>query len=238
MRSILTLLTVSSFAAVTLAAYSWPASSPASGESFRVSGNQSPATQSGDTWKYGDFKTEAPLPAGYVAPTPKNAIEVKSYPTVRRAEISSADIFMDEMMGQSRAFWALFNHIKARKIPMTGPVEFDFKDADSSRKFLGLGSINTEWKMSFDYRTSDLGALGNCADNVKVVDAPEVTVISIGVDGGFMWNRLNDAVDTLRKALKSQSTWVAAGEPRWFAYNSPMTWHKWSEVQIPIKLAV
>jgi hypothetical protein len=99
MRSILTVLTVSSFAAVALGAYSWPATSPAAGESFRVSGTQSPSTQSGDSWKYGDFKTEAPLPAGYVAPTPINAIEVKTYPTVRRAEISSSDIFFDEMMG-------------------------------------------------------------------------------------------------------------------------------------------
>ncbi len=107
------------------------------------------------------------------------------------------------MMGEMRAFWALYNHIKARKIPMTAPVEFDFKDADAARKFLGLGALSADWKMSFLYRTADLGALGNSADNVKVKDGPEVTVISIGVDGGFMWNRLNDAVDALRKALKS-----------------------------------
>jgi hypothetical protein len=36
--------------------------------------------------------------------------------------------------GQSVAFWTLFSHIKSRNIPMTSPVEFDFRVND---KFLG-----------------------------------------------------------------------------------------------------
>ena len=198
MRSTLTVLAVSSIIALSNA-QTWPSSAPTSGQSVRVVGDQSPATKNGDLWKSDKFKTDAPLPDGYNAPTPVDAIEVKTYPTVRRAEFSSTDMFMSWAFGQSRAFNNLFNHIKKRNIAMTGPVEFDFADADATRKFLG----KTDWTMSFLYRSSNMGPTGDAENNVKVVDQPEVTVLSIGVDGSFTYKRLNKAVDRLRNVLKS-----------------------------------
>jgi len=201
MRSILTLLTVSSFAAVSLAANVWPNTAPASGKSFRVSGTQSPASPSGDLWLFDQFYTESPLPVGYVAPTPVDAIEVKTYPSVRRAEISSTDIYWSDFDGQGRAFWALFDHIKARNIPMTAPVEFDFTNAKESGKFLAVPT--SDWKMSFDYRTPNLGPTGNAENSVKVVDRPEGTVISIGFNGVFSWINLSNSISELRQALST-----------------------------------
>jgi hypothetical protein len=233
MRSALTILAVSSVIALTTA-QSWPSAAPAPGQSVRVSGTQDPATKNGDLWKSGRLATEAPLPSGYNAPTPDGAIEVKTYPTVRRAQVDSTDIFMSWAFGQSRAFWTLFNHIKNRNIAMTAPVEFDFRGADNTRKFLG----NAEWTMSFLYRTPELGPTGDAGNSVKVVDRPEITVLSVGFEGEFTsYKVLNNAVDRLRQALKGQSTWVEAGEPRFFGYNSPMVKNKWAEVQLPIRLA-
>jgi hypothetical protein len=140
---------------------------------------------------------------------------------------------MSLIFGQNRAFWTLFNHIKSRNIAMTSPLEVDFANADNTRKFLG----STDWTMSFLYRTPALGSTGNAGDNVVVVDRPEVTVLSIGVEGDFSFNLLNKGVDRLREVLKSQTKWVAAGEPRFFVYNSPKPKAKWAEVQIPVKIA-
>jgi hypothetical protein len=140
---------------------------------------------------------------------------------------------MNFLFGQSRAFWTLFNHIKSRNIAMTAPVEFDFANADASRKFLG----STDWTMSFLYRTPALGPTGNAGDNVLVVDRPEVTVLSIGVEGDFSFKLLNKSVYSLNEVLKSQTKWVIAGEPRFFIYNSPKPKAKWAEVQIPVKVA-
>lgn len=186
-------LAVSSIIALTNA-QTWPASAPAPGQSVRISGSQDAATKSGDLWKSGRLSTEAPLPDGYNAPTPEGAIELKTYPTVRRAEVDSKDIFMSWIFGQSRAFWTLFNHIKSRNIAMTAPVEFDFKNADNTRKFLG----NTDWTMSFLYRTPNLGPTGDAGNDVIVVDRPEVTVLTLGLEGEFSFDLLNKGVDTLR----------------------------------------
>ncbi len=143
---------------------------------------------------------------------------MKTYPSVRRAEMDSDKLFLKDVFGVSRAFWTLFDHIKGRKIPMTAPVEFNFRNADASRKF--LGDLNVEWIMSFLYRTPDLGATGTDGD-VVIRDTEQVTVITVGLEGDFSYKLLNKGTDILRSALASQSTWVAAGEPRFFGYNSP-----------------
>jgi hypothetical protein len=217
---------------IALAAADWPTAAPAAGQSVRLIGDQSPATQSGDLWRWGKFRTEAPLPVGYNAPTPNGAIELKTYPSVRRAEVDSNKLFFKGVFGQSRAFWKLFNHIKGRNIAMTAPVEFNFRNSDNARKFLG----DTDWIMSFLYRTPEQGATGTDGD-VVIIDRPEITVISVGVEGGLTNKLLSQGVDTLKAALASQSTWVAAGEPRFFGYNSPNVNKKWAEVQIPVRLA-
>ncbi len=234
MKSLLSLVLIVTFMISLSAAQTWPKTAPAPGQSVRVSGTQSPATQSGDLWISGNLATESPLPVGYNAPTPQGAVEIKTYPTVRRAELDSSKIFIKGLFGTSRGFWTLFNHIKSRNIAMTAPVEFDFRNEDASRSF--FGEYTVDWTMSFLYRKPELGATGTDG-NVVVLDKPETTVISVGLEGSFSYKLLNEGVDLLRTALNSQKHWVAAGEPRFFAYNSPYTSYKWAEVQIPVKLA-
>lgn len=66
--SIFQIVAVSSL--VALAAAQWPSAAPAAGQSVRVVGGQSPATKRGDLWYSGNLATEAPLPDGFLAPTP------------------------------------------------------------------------------------------------------------------------------------------------------------------------
>jgi hypothetical protein len=139
------------------------------------------------------------------------------------------------MMGVGRAFNALFDHIKGRNIPMTAPVEFNFRNADVTRKF--LGDLEVSWIMSFLYKSPSQGATGDAGSGVLVSDTEETTYISIGQGAAFSYSVLNLGVDRLRAALASQNKWVAAGEPRFLGYNSPWKWYQWSEIQIPVKLA-
>jgi hypothetical protein len=105
------------------------------------------------------------------------------------------------MMGVERGFWTLFEHIKGRNIPMTAPVEVDFRNADNSRKFLGETEVS--WTMSFLYKSPSLGAAGDAGSNVWVSDTTETTYISIGQEGTFSFGLLNLGVDRLREALRS-----------------------------------
>ena len=116
---------------------------------------------------------------------------------------------------------------------MTAPMEVDFANAEKTRKFLG----STDWTMSFLYRTPELGPVGKAGKGVLVVDRPELTVLSIGVEGDFSFKLLNKSVDRLKEVLKSQTKWVIAGEPRFFVYNSPKVNLKWAEVQIPVEVS-
>ena len=129
MKSTSTVLSASKILTGSQGQKAWPTTPPVAGESIRISGDQEPPTKHGDLWKSGRLSTEAPLPVGYNAPTPENAIEMKTYPTVRRAQVESNDYFMKQIFGQSRGFWSLFSHIKNRQIAMTAPVEFDLRDA-------------------------------------------------------------------------------------------------------------
>jgi hypothetical protein len=110
---------------------------PAAGQSVRVVGGQSSATKRGDLWYSNNLATESPLPDGYAPPTPQDAIDIKTHGSYRKASYSSDNLFMKSIFGPSRAFKVLFDHIKGRNIPMTAPVESDFRNADNSRKFLG-----------------------------------------------------------------------------------------------------
>ena len=91
--------------------------------------------------------------------------------------------------------------------------------------------------MSFFYNSPSQGAAGDAGSDIWVSDTTVTTYISIGQEGTFSYGLLNLGVDRLREALRSQTKWVAAGEPRFLAYNSPITWYQWAEIQIPIVLA-
>jgi hypothetical protein len=196
----------------------------------RVGGNREATIQVVEgVYRFEQAMIESPLPIGYPEPTPFGAIDVKEYPSVRRAELTSKD---DSGNGMVAGFFPLFNHIKKRDIAMTAPVEMDYpglyKDFMKDEP-----AEQGETKMSFLYRSAKQGPVGEDG-NIVVRDAAAVTVLSIGAKGAF------DAAqefDTLRTWLKGQDEWEVAGDPRMFVYNGPFidpNW-RWSEVQVPIR---
>lgn len=182
-------------------------------------------------YRSGNCRITTPLPAGYPAPTPPDAIELKRYPLVRRAEIGGT---MTPDWGMNFAFFPLFNHIKRREIAMTSPVEMNYEglDADTAK-------IPTSWTMSFVYRTPDLGPDGADSDDKRILieDIPPMRVIAIGMRGDYQLGRVKSGVVALRAWLAQQSQWVEADNPRALFYNGPdvRADDKWFEVQIPLR---
>ena len=172
---------------------------------------------------------ESPLPDGYPEPTPPGAIDIKEYPSVRRAELVSKD---DSGQGMVSGFFPLFRHIKKREIAMTAPVEMDYPGlyADFMK---GEQTEANETTMSFLYRSATLGPVGKDG-KIVVRDTAPLTVLSVGAKGAF---DANTEFDALRQWLKSQQEWEVAGDPRMFVYNGPFIDPnaRWSEVQVPIR---
>lgn len=168
---------------------------------------------------------EAPVPEGWPALTPVGQVRVKTYPTYR-----AAFIVADAENGGSDSgmFRPLFNHIQREDIAMTAPVKMTYDEAGRQRS------------MAFLYRTSDMGAAGIDGKDprVQVRDVPEMTVLSIGVKGGYSHDRFSQHVAKLNAWLAEQDTYRAAGEARYLGYNSPFvfpSYRKYGEVQMPIE---
>lgn len=237
-----------------------PAAAPAPGELVRVSGEAKPPEfRDGSFYWGGRLAITTPLPDGYPAPTPPNAVEIKTYPPVRRAEFAAPDRLKAKPdSGMSTGFWPLFNHIKKRDIAMTSPVEMDYNDVGPGPKKEGIppdAAARAEamadeslregeasrtadgWTMSFLYRSADLGPVGEDG-NVVVVDKPQVTMVAIGIQGGYSKDKIEKGVQALEAWLASQDVWEAAGPARAMYYNGPekWAWDKWSEAQLPIRL--
>jgi len=159
-------------------------------------------------------------------------MEMKSYPLVRRAEITSTG---KTNAGTNRSFWPLFQHIQKRGIAMTSPVEMDYTGMSDDKG--NLSDERGSWTMSFLYRTPDMGETGPAESNVQVKDLAPMTVISLGMQGNYGLKQVNTALDKLRDALAKQDQWVVAGEPRALNYNGPQieAGYRWSEIQIPVK---
>lgn len=171
-----------------------------------------------------------PLPVGYPAPTPPGAIEIKSYPLVRRAQVQGA---MAPDLGMNLSFWSLFRHISRRQIAMTSPVEMDyhgFDPRDSKRP--------DSWTMSFLYRTTEDGPRG-VDRSVEIVDLPPMTVVAIGFRGGTSLSGVRESLSTLERWLAEHPEWERAGEPRALFYNGPEVRErdKWAEAHIPVRPA-
>ncbi len=215
--------------AITIA---WPLRAPTSGSAVRLSGDAPVPEEVKEGWVCGDYEIEAPLPVGYAPPTPPRCMEIKSYPLVRRAEITSTG---KTNAGSNRSFWPLFQHIQKRGIAMTSPVEMDYTGMSDDKG--NLSDERGSWTMSFLYRTPDMGETGPAESNVQVKDLPPMTVISLGMQGNYGLKQVNTALDKLRDALAKQDQWVVAGEPRALNYNGPQieAGYRWSEIQIPVK---
>ncbi|MEL7473730.1 MAG: heme-binding protein [Planctomycetota bacterium] len=197
---------------------------------WRVVGDQPAPTFENGVWRWGDCRIPTALHEGYAAPTPPGAIEIKSYPVVRRAEVRMAT-----PMGNASGtgFYPLFGHISRNDIPMTAPVEMDFSRTDAAR------GERVEWTMGFLYEHTRQGELGDDPSDarVDVVDVPPMTVISLGAQGFSRGERIAQAEGKLEAWLKESGEWRRAGPTRWLGYNGPQMpmSRQWSEVQIPIE---
>ena len=176
---------------------------------------------------------ETPLPEGYPAPTPPEMIELKTYPAVRRAECSGKGA---SDMGMVRSFFPLFNHIKKRKIEMTSPVEMEYRRGGDDKPLVEVPLADGDWTVSFLYRKPDMGQAGNDGQ-VKVVDTPEMVVVSIGMKGGYGSGVVQPGLEALQKWFAGQDAWEPAGDPRSLMYNGPGApfAHQWMEVQVPVR---
>lgn len=184
----------------------------------------------GDVYRSGSASIDTPLPEGYPPPTPPGAIELKSYPVVRRAQVSSGEGNPDN--GRDGAFWPLFKHIQSRDIEMTAPVEMDYPGLTADPDSQPDG-----WTMAFLYRRVEQGPTGK-DKSVVVVDAPPVTVVALGYQGSYDVDYVRENLKKLMLWLEQSPDWEQAGDPRAMFYNGPrLFWNrKWAEVQIPVRL--
>ncbi len=163
---------------------------------------------------------EAEMPKGFPAYTPVGQIEIKRYPTYRKATASG----MAE-------FWTLFRHIKDNHVQMTAPVEMDYGDPGATK--------NRERSMSFLYERPDQGNIGK-QGRVEVSDIAAMTVASIGCRGSQTPAAIAEAREKLLKYLiDRKAEYTAAGPLRVMGYNSPFVPREknFFEVQIPVKAA-
>ncbi len=197
-------------------------------EARRVGGDLfATSTQDNGVYRSGSAIVRESLPEGYPAPTPPGAIEIKSYPSVRRAEVSGSG---NPQRGSGMAFFSLFSHIQERDIAMTSPVETDL------RAWSSVDGSADGWTMSFLYRNAELGPLGDDG-RITVRDTEPVTVVSIGLQGAYGEQTFRRGLAVLNAWLEAQDEWTPDGDPRSLSYNGPSIpdARKWAEIQIPVR---
>jgi hypothetical protein len=167
-------------------------------------------------------KVEAPVPAGFPAPTPVGVVEIKKLPVYRMAKVANSGL-------GGNNFFTLFNHIKKNKIEMTAPVEMTM--AEKNGKY-------TESSMAFLYQETTLGNVGP-QGNIAVLDTKECMVASIGMRGSPSSENIESARRWLIEKIKNApEAYEIAGELKVMGYNSPFMPEKlrYYEVQLPLKL--
>ena len=167
-------------------------------------------------------KVEAPVPAGFPAPSPVGVVEIKKLPVYRMAKVANSG------MGGNN-FFTLFNHIKKNNIEMTAPVEMTMTEKNGKY---------TESSMAFLYQETTLGKVGP-QGNVAVLDTTECTVVSVGMRGSPSSENIESARRWLLEKIKTTpQAYEIAGELKVMGYNSPFMPEKlrYYEVQLPLKL--
>lgn len=189
---------------------------------------QAKVTGKDGAFRSGVCSIDTPLPAGYPMPTPPGAIEIKSYPRVRLAEVDGSGT---PDRGMNATFWPLFNHIKKHDIAMTSPVEMYYEGMDEA------GAQPESWSMAFLYRTQELNDTGT-EGKVTVRDAEPVVVVAVGVKGDYSMDLVEKGQKQLTDWLAANPQWRKMGDWRSLYYNGPalLFWNKWAEVQVPVKL--
>jgi hypothetical protein len=200
----------------------------------RVGGDKEASIEIIDgVYRFGPSRIESPLPAGYPEPTPPGAIDLKRYPSVRRAEFVSSG---SPASGMNMGFFPLFNHIKSKDIAMTSPVEMDYRDMFDPATGKREQKSSMSWTMSFLYRTAELAPTGKDG-SVLITDRPEVEVLAIGMNGPYGTGVVEKGLGLLHDWLKEHPEYEIAGDVRAFHYNGPYIANrvKWSEVQLPVR---
>ena len=167
-------------------------------------------------------RVEAPVPAGFPAPTPVGVVEIKKLPVYRMAKVANSG------MGGNN-FFTLFNHIKKNNIEMTAPVEMTMTEKNGKY---------TESSMAFLYQETTLGKVGP-QGNIAVLDTTECMVASIGMRGSPSSENIESARRWLLEKIKTTpQAYEIAGELKVMGYNSPFMPEKlrYYEVQLPLKL--
>lgn len=215
--------------------------SPAAGEVVqRISGEadvQTDPQSDGSTfYRSGVQRVTTPLPEGYPRPTPPGVVEVKRYPEVRRATYAGEGAGPNGMENSQQAFWPLFQHIQSRDIAMTAPVEIEYRGLEPGNE--SDDAKVKDWTMSFLYRSQDTGPTES-HDRITVDDAEPITVLSTGIAGDATRERIDGALEKLRKTLAEMDDWRSTGEVRVLGYNGPDVpqSERWGEVQVKVEAA-
>jgi hypothetical protein len=178
-------------------------------------------------WAYS--AASAPLPEGFPPPTAEGNIELKQYPTYRAATVQ---VTGDLANASSRGFSPLFRHISSNDISMTAPVETRYPTATLQ----GGAAVQGEAAVSFLYRSLDI-VPQEVAQDVQVEDISPMTVVSIGVRGGYDYDIYTRSIDRLQAWLLEHPDYTVAGPPRRFFYDGPYIPDplKRSDIQIPVQ---
>ncbi len=175
----------------------------------------------------------APLPDGFPQPTAAGNIEVKQYPAYR-----SGTYTYRGKLGQAanESFEPLFQHISSNSISMTAPVEARYPSITLQELPNGSPNKVGQAEVSFLYRNEAVQPK-QVAKGIKVENHPAITVVSIGIRGAYTYASYQENLARLRDWLVKHPSYVVAGLPRRFFYDSPFIpdAFKRSEVQIPIR---
>lgn len=200
---------------------------PDPGSTVRVGGDAGVTVEgSNGDYRSGASRIDTPLPDGYPPPTPPGRIDLKTYPSVRLAEVTGSG---NPDRGMNGAFWPLFNHIKKHNIEMTSPVEMNFEGMRRDGR-------PEAWSMAFLYRKPELNQTG-VEGRVEVRDSSPLTVIAAGVRGDYSMSLVQRGMRLIEDWLAENHGWRPAGNWRTLYYNGPtlLFWNKWAEVQLPVE---
>ncbi|MGH2414058.1 MAG: heme-binding protein [Microcystaceae cyanobacterium] len=173
----------------------------------------------------------APLPEGFPSPTPDRKIEVKSYPAYRAATYHYQGNLAE---AANQAFYPLYQHISSNQISMTAPVETRYPS--STLETAGSLDPQGEASVSFLYRSTNIYPEA-IANNIQIEDIPPMTVVSLGLQGGYSYGNYREGLVRLEDWLRQNPQYEVVGSPRRFFYDGPYIPDalKRSEIQIPIR---
>jgi len=170
----------------------------------------------------------APLAQGFPQPTAEGVVELKTYTPYRAATVTIAD---DGTYAPTRGFLPLFLHIRRNHIAMTAPVEARYPIATLQQ------TSAKEATVSFVYPCPDI-VPKHVASGVEIEDRPGLTVVSVGILGGYDYDLYLAGLKQLQAWLATHREYEVVGLPRRLFYNSPAVANpqKRSDIQIPVAL--